>query len=373
MQSLKKLTMGPGIFLNGSDLGVVTNAMERFETLETMHFLPITHATLSGTEALLTALRSHPRLQELKLVLEDKGILFSIATQALEFLKASKSLYHFHLEMQYCAKEFLDLLVEGLTAAPTLNKLTLSARINANACAAFSSFMQSAVADISIRELCINIPEDRCIEMDTMIASIFAEPPKHTVASSLLVLEITRLNQAALFFSNLSASGSAIHLQVLQLGLVSMAGFKQLCQCIPMLSRLRELQISWPLRCDPTSSYRNAERMFVAAIRQNGSLKRISMRVGSQNWSLPREQARQVKTYLKRNEAIPTVLSSIQQDARGKRGKKIVTPLIPSVLRVGWHAKSTGTSNALIGLLNLQDSIGPSNASSIRGKRVGPP
>jgi hypothetical protein len=128
------------------------------------------------------------------------------------------SLYHFYLGMEYCYKEFLDLLVEGLTAARTLNKLTLSARINANACATFSSFMRSNVANISLRELCVNIPEDRHVEMDTMIASIFAEPAKHNIASSLLALEITRLKQAELFFSNLSASGSAIQLQVLRLG-----------------------------------------------------------------------------------------------------------------------------------------------------------
>jgi hypothetical protein len=367
--SLKKLTTGPRNFVDGADLGIVAAAMEGNKTLETMHFLPVSPATLSGTETLLKGLRSHPRLQELKLVLEDKGSLFSIATQILEFLKASTSLYHFHLEMKYCYVQFLDLLVEGLTAARTLNKLTLSARINPNACATFSSFMRSNVADVSIRELCINIPEDRDVEMDTMIASIFAEPPKHTIASSLLVLEVTRLKQAELFFSNLSASGSAIHLEVMRLDLVALAGYKQLCQCIPMLSRLRELQISWPLRCDPTSSYQNAKRMFVAAIRQNGSLKRICMRIGSQNWSLPSGQARQVKAYLKRNESIPTILSSVRQEVRSKKGKKILIPLIPTILRSGWHAKKTGASNALIGLLALQDSIGP---SSIAGKRAGP-
>jgi hypothetical protein len=112
--------------------------------------------------------------------------------------------------------------------------------------------------------------------------------------------------------------------------------------------------------------------MFVAAIRQSGSLKRVSMRIGSQNWSLPTEQTRQVKAYLKRNEAIPTILSSVRQDAHSKKGKKILIPLIPTILRSGWHEKNTGASNALIGLLILQESVGPSNMTLSRSKRVGP-
>jgi hypothetical protein len=174
------MTMGPRNFIDGADLGFVAAAMERNETLETMHFLPISPATLSGTEALLRALRSHPKLRELKLIVDNRGDPFSLAVQLLEFMKASTSLYHFYLGMENCYKEFLDLLVEGLTAARTLNKLTLSARINANACATFSSFMRSNVANISLRELCINIPEDRHVEMDTMIASIFTEPSQGT-------------------------------------------------------------------------------------------------------------------------------------------------------------------------------------------------